>query len=103
MRLVSGIARRVNSGSSAQRVHLKAGIVGQNNVTRGECAVVLSFFPGVGLEGKAILDRGGNGGEIRQGRDGDAQRSRGPGEIAKFAGVRGGDEDTSHSANFRRS
>ena len=77
MRLVSGIARGVNSGSAAQRVHLKAGIVRQNNFARGECAVVFSFFAGVGLEGETILDCGGNGSEIGQRLDRDSQRSCG--------------------------
>jgi len=93
VRFVSGVARGMDAGRALQSVDFEAGIVGDDELARNGTTVGLSFLAGILLEGGAVFDNQGQGGEIRDRCNADAVRLGGSGKITQLAWIRSGDEN----------
>ena len=91
VRLVGRITGGVHAGSAAQAIDFQAGVVSENDFSRGICAVVFGFLASIGFEGETVLDSCGNGLEIGERFDRDSQRSSGSGKVTELAWVRSSD------------
>jgi hypothetical protein len=89
--LVGGEAGAAYSGCSIEGGDLETGVVGEDEEVGCAEGVVDGLGAGVEFEGRLVLGRGGDGGEVWEGFDADGGGGFGcTGEVAEFAGVGGG-------------
>src|SRR5216684_2092693 len=101
VRFLRGIAGGTHSGRATQRVNLQAGIVGNDNLSRRVAAVGLGLFSGIGFEGCAIFDHSRQRRKIRNRPRFNSMARRRTGEVAKFSGVRGRNQNVLHAVRER--
>lgn len=82
-----GVPGREDAGSAAECVHCESRIVGDDDPTGREPAVVLGFFSSIAVEAVGVFSRRGRRGEIWQAANLNAVRTRCAGEVAQLAGI----------------
>src|ERR1700749_4625440 len=92
------ISGRVNSGSSIQSIDLKAGIIGDDDLSRSIATVTLSLLPSVGFKRQPIFNNWGEGREARYTGNIDAVPRRRAGKVPQFPRIRSSDKNAAYQA-----
>src|SRR5271170_392401 len=94
----SRVSRRVYSGCSMQSVNLKAGVVGDHDLSGSVATISFGLFSRIRLEGQAVFDHGRQGSEVWDSGNLNSMLQSRSRKIAQLARIRGRNKDLSHHA-----